>query len=244
MSINKKQNAIDGRRSRIHISLFTGLLIVAVTLSIIQYVQKGEVTWLATGWRSIEQFGKQSIDSNDLSGVSAALNNIEGKASHAYNKLSKQAGEMSAGLSVEQISTSLSLARDGLSGNVIGVTDGDNIKVLDVGRKIHKVRLRGITAPERGQPFASESTDHLADMIAGKDVFVESSAKDKYGYLQGKVFVEGRDINLEQLKAGYARWERLSGTAQETEDQLAYEQAEKSARRDGIGIWAESIASP
>jgi len=236
MATNQKNRDIEGRRRRVHISFLTGLLIVAVSLSVIQYWQKGEVTWLATTWGAIAQFGSRAINKDELSGLNATLGDLENKASHAYDQLSKSASD----LSVEQIANSLALVGDGLSGNVMGVTDGGNIKVLDSAHKIHKVRMLGIAAPERGQPLATESTTHLADMIAGKDVFVELAGQDKYGYLLGTVFLGTRDINLEQLKAGFAR---VESNRQASESKLeragAYLQAELSAKNGGLGLWAE-----
>jgi endonuclease YncB( thermonuclease family) len=60
-------------------------------------------------------------------------------------------------------------------GHVVAVTDGYTIKVLDSDQVQHKVRLTGIDAPEREQPFGTASRDHLASMVAGKKVQVESS---------------------------------------------------------------------
>jgi endonuclease YncB( thermonuclease family) len=49
----------------------------------------------------------------------------------------------------------LAVARaETLTGKVVGVTDGDTIKVLVEERTI-KVRLAEIDTPERGQPWAS-----------------------------------------------------------------------------------------
>ena len=62
-----------------------------------------------------------------------------------------------------------------LTGRVAAVTDGDTIKVLDASNTEHKVRLTGIDAPERGQPYGTASRDHLASMVAGKVVKVEST---------------------------------------------------------------------
>ncbi|WP_461521272.1 thermonuclease family protein [Porticoccus sp.] len=36
------------------------------------------------------------------------------------------------------------------TGKVVKVTDGDTINVLEAGNILHKVRLTGIDAPERG----------------------------------------------------------------------------------------------
>jgi endonuclease YncB( thermonuclease family) len=40
-----------------------------------------------------------------------------------------------------------------LTGRVVGVADGDTITVLDAHREQHKIRLGGIDAPEKAQPF-------------------------------------------------------------------------------------------
>ena len=65
-----------------------------------------------------------------------------------------------------------------INGKIVSVTDGGTIKVLDVSRAEHKVRLTGIDAPERRQPYGTASKDHLASMVAGKQVRVESSKSD------------------------------------------------------------------
>ena len=55
------------------------------------------------------------------------------------------------------------------SGKVIGVTDGDTIKVL-VNKESVTVRLEGIDAPESGQSYGKKSKEALAEMVAGKIV--------------------------------------------------------------------------
>ena len=74
-----------------------------------------------------------------------------------------------------------------ITGRVVSVTDGDTIKMLDADNIEHKVRLRGIDAPEKGQPFGNASRNHLASMVAGKEVRVESTKNDRYGRDLGKV---------------------------------------------------------
>jgi endonuclease YncB( thermonuclease family) len=49
---------------------------------------------------------------------------------------------------------------------------------LDSIKTQHKVRLTGIDAPERCQPFGTVSRDHLASLVAGKDIRVESTKND------------------------------------------------------------------
>jgi micrococcal nuclease len=63
---------------------------------------------------------------------------------------------------------SLNLAAAEIIGKVIAVADGDTITVLAPGNRPTKVRLAGIDAPERNQPFGQKSRQHLADMVFGK----------------------------------------------------------------------------
>lgn len=40
-----------------------------------------------------------------------------------------------------------------VTGVVVGVADGDTVTVLDADKTQHKVRVAGIDAPEKAQPF-------------------------------------------------------------------------------------------
>lgn len=74
-----------------------------------------------------------------------------------------------------------------LSGKVVKVVDGDTVYVLGAAEQQHKVRLAGIDAPERGQPFGMRSTDHLARIVAGRMVAVDWRKRDRYG-LSARLF--------------------------------------------------------
>jgi endonuclease YncB( thermonuclease family) len=43
------------------------------------------------------------------------------------------------------------------TGRVVGVSDGDTITVLDRSNVQHKVRLSGIDAPEKAQPYGQRA---------------------------------------------------------------------------------------
>ena len=62
---------------------------------------------------------------------------------------------------------------DTLTGRVVGVADGDTITVLDANHQQHKIRLQGIDAPEKAQPFGQRSKESLSAMVFNKDVRVE-----------------------------------------------------------------------
>ena len=136
-----------------------------------------------------------------------------------------------------------------ITGRVVAVTDGDTIKVLDGSNTEHKVRLTGIDAPERGQPFGTASTKHLASLVAGKQVFVESSKNDRYGRVLGKVWVQPADCpscgktldaNHAQILVGMAWWYRYYANEQSEEDRGRYESAEDEARAKKWGLWADA----
>ena len=140
------------------------------------------------------------------------------------------------------------IAHADITGHVVAVTDGDTIKVLDANNAQHRVRLTGIDAPERKQPFSSVSTKHLASMVAGKEVYVESSKTDRYGRTLGKVWVQPRDcpscgktlnVNHAQILAGMAWWYRHYAKDQSPEDRGRYESAEDEAKARKWGLWED-----
>jgi len=94
---------------------------------------------------------------------------------------------------------SASAQQQTITGKVVGVSDGDTITVLDEQKRQHKVRLDGIDAPESNQDFGSRVKQSLSGLVFGRVVTVISSKKDKYGRTLGKVTLDGKNINLEQI---------------------------------------------
>lgn len=83
-----------------------------------------------------------------------------------------------------------------LVGKVVDVIDGDTITVLAAGNVQYKIRLAGIDAPEKKQPFGQRAKEQLSELVAGKAVEVETEKKDRYRRPVGKVIADGRDANL------------------------------------------------
>lgn len=126
-----------------------------------------------------------------------------------------------------------------LVGQVVGVSDGDTITLLDANKTQHKIRLAGVDAPEKDQPFGQASKKSLSDLIFNKQVNVYWEKKDRYQRVLGKVTLGEQDICLEQVKRGmswhYKQYER----DQTPEDRMKYTLAEKDARENRIGLWAD-----
>jgi endonuclease YncB( thermonuclease family) len=123
-------------------------------------------------------------------------------------------------------------------GRVVRVADGDTITVLDANNGQYRVRLQGIDAPESHQAFGTQSKKSLSDMIFDKEVTVIYDKTDQYGRLVGKILAEGKDINLEQVKAGLAWHYKEYEREQSPEDREIYAHAEEEARRARRGLWA------
>ena len=69
---------------------------------------------------------------------------------------------------------------------------------------------------------------------------VEFEKKDRYGRVIGKVLLDGADMNLRQVQAGYAWWYEYYKLDQSETDQQAYSAAEQQARGSRVGLWSES----
>ncbi len=128
---------------------------------------------------------------------------------------------------------------DVLVGQVVGVSDGDTITLLDANKTQHKIRLAGIDAPEKAQAFGQASKKSLSDLVYRKQVAVYWEKKDRYQRTLGKVTLNELDICLEQVKRGMAWHYKQYQRDQSPEDRLKYDQAEKEARQNRIGLWAD-----
>jgi len=118
-------------------------------------------------------------------------------------------------------------------GKVVRVSDGDTLTLL-IDRKQIKVRLTEIDAPETKQAFGQRSRESLGEMCAGQTAQVQSSGRDRYGRVLGRVECGGLDANAEQVRRGMAWvYDRYV-----TDRRLYALQTEAKAAR--LGLWAES----
>lgn len=131
-----------------------------------------------------------------------------------------------------------------LEGRVVGVADGDTFTLLDADRRQHKVRLAGIDAPEKGQPFGRRARQSLSRMVFDQDVVVEYAKKDRYGRIVGRVEAGGLDVNLEQVREGSAWvYRQYLGELPEA-DRRRYLDAERQARDIDAGLWQDPDPQP
>ena len=129
-----------------------------------------------------------------------------------------------------------SACADQLTGRVVSISDGDTLTVLDRVQVQHKIRLVGIDAPEKRQPFGSGSKASLASLCFGKAVTVDWEKRDRYQRIVGKVWCGNQDAGLHQIGKGMAWWYEAYAKEQDATDQNLYSQAQMHARSERIGL--------
>ncbi len=124
-----------------------------------------------------------------------------------------------------------------LDGSVVGVTDGDTIKVLR-GKELLRVRLDGIDAPEKKQAYGQRAKEKLSSLVFGKEVQLVVKSVDRYGRLVAEVRAGGRSANAEMVAAGLA-WHYKAYSKDQSLAAL-----ERSARERRLGLWADKDPVP
>lgn len=125
-----------------------------------------------------------------------------------------------------------------IAGEVVAVSDGDTVTVLDAGKREYKVRLAYIDAPEKSQPFGAEAKRHLSDLVYRQAVQVEVTDVDRYGRAVGLIRQGESEINYRQVVAGYAwHYEKYARGKQTAHYFNEYQLAEQSARERHSGLW-------
>jgi len=131
-------------------------------------------------------------------------------------------------------------ASERLDGLVIGVADGDTLKLLDAQRREWRIRLGGVDAPERGQPFGGTSKRHLAGLVFSRQVQARCGKVDRYGREVCQVLVDGVDVGLAQIEAGMAWYYGRYGAELPADRRGRYEAAQTAAKAERRGLWADA----
>lgn len=131
------------------------------------------------------------------------------------------------------------LAYADFTGKVVGVIDGDSIRVMHEG-KAEKVRLAGIDCPERKQAFGTKAKQATSNLSFGKAVYVEPIAKDRYGRTVAFITLpDGVRLNEELVKEGMCWWYRKYAP-----HNVRLKELEAVARGEKRGLWVEGKPVP
>lgn len=152
----------------------------------------------------------------------------------ALSLLGTTSGAASAGTIAGGASSDASILR----GRVVSIADGDTLTILDAEKRQHIIRLSGIDAPEKAQPFGNVSKRNLSGLAFGRDAVADCPKIDRYGRNVCRVLVGGLDVCLEQVRAGLAWHFKRYEREQPEEERRAYAEAEERARGEHLGLWS------
>ncbi len=135
--------------------------------------------------------------------------------------------------------TALLAQKTEFTAKVTGIQEGDIIKV-DYNGASKKIRLWGIDCPEMNQTFAPQAKKFTADLVLGKTVTVKVLEVDNFKrQVAFIVLPDGRNLNHELVKGGYAWW-----FVRYAKEDSTLEQLEAEARNNKRGLWAADNPTP
>ncbi|MDX6749230.1 thermonuclease family protein [Geminicoccaceae bacterium 1502E] len=87
-----------------------------------------------------------------------------------------------------------------LEGQVTHVRDGDTIEIGRVA-----IRLRGVAAPERGEPLGRRATARMKELALGSRVTCEPDGSRSYDRIVAVCYLGGVDVGEVLIREGLAR---------------------------------------
>ena len=123
-----------------------------------------------------------------------------------------------------------------LAGRVIAVPDANRIILLTPDNRRLPVALRGLKVPGTGNDkWRRIGRRHLGMLVAGRQVSVDTSARNSKGVILGDIRHGGASVSLRLLRAGLAV--NNNDNSLPSVLKQAYREAELEARRRGMGFW-------
>jgi endonuclease YncB( thermonuclease family) len=125
-----------------------------------------------------------------------------------------------------------------ITGKVVKIADGDTLTILDSSNEQHRIRLAGIDAPEKGQPFGIKARQALGDKVFSQTVRIEVIDVDRYKREVGRIYLGERFVNMEMVRDGFA-WRYV-----QYDKPGEFSAAEADAREHRRGLWADPNPTP
>ena len=89
------------------------------------------------------------------------------------------------------------------TGEVVGVPHGDTLLVKHEGNT-RQVRLHGLLAPDKGQPYAEQATTFMAKLALGQTVHVIQMGKGRQKQISAEVLLDGKSLNDQLVREVFA----------------------------------------
>lgn len=130
---------------------------------------------------------------------------------------------------------------------VVGITDGDTIKVR-VGGTTERVRLIGLDAPELkgAECWSQKASSRMQSLVQSRSVQLvrdpTQDDRDRYGrLLRHVVTADGQLVAQALIEGGFAKEYTYDGAYAHRD---AYRAAQDRARGKGLGVWSAACAAP
>lgn len=116
-----------------------------------------------------------------------------------------------------------------------------------------QVRIQGIDAPEKKQPFGTRSRQALSELTFNRWADLRCSKVDRYQRHVCSVWVNPvsassgprtLDAGLAMVTTGMAWWYRAYAREQSPQERGQYEFAESEAKARGAGLWTDAQPVP
>lgn len=139
---------------------------------------------------------------------------------------------------------------------VVGVSDGDTITARCGEPGTYErvqVRVQGIDAPERKQPYGNRARQALSSMVFQQWAELRCGKTDRYQRKVCSVWVapaaepdgsRALDAGLAMVSMGMAWWYRAYANEQTPQERWQYEFAESEASARGTGLWGDAQPVP
>ena len=131
---------------------------------------------------------------------------------------------------------------------LLRVVDGDTL-IARLNNKKERLRLVGMNAPESVKPnspvecFGQEASHHIKDILGHSSSlkFMEDfsqGSRDRFGRLLGYIFIDEKNLAEQMIFDGYA-YEYTYHKNHPYKYQYDFKRAEKNARKEKRGLWAD-----
>lgn len=134
-------------------------------------------------------------------------------------------------------STAQAVATEPYKATVVQVWDGDSIVVSTVDGP-QQIRIFGIDAPEKGQPFAAQAKRYLERLLKNQQVTIEPLEQDSYQRTIANVTRQQRSVADQLVEQGFAWAYRRYNPPN------ALIEKEARAKRERRGLWQNSQPTP
>jgi endonuclease YncB( thermonuclease family) len=128
--------------------------------------------------------------------------------------------------------------------HALSVADGDSFEARRADGKKIRIRLAGIDAPEKSQPWANKSREKLREFLGRHELEVRALKTDPWGRYVAVVTAGDGDASLAMLAAGLAwHFERYDSDLTPAL-RKRYAEAAAAAQAERAGLWRDDDPEP